>query len=121
MGVVHLRICLGLVLFIFSFASMAGQQILIKSILSEKLDLSKKERIELAVEVDDDGEAITRTEEEIAMRDLTSYSKSRAGRTIYQYKDVIFDTLKQWVTAGSTKLLGVLGLAIGRSLFKECS
>ena len=64
-------------------------------------------------EVDEEGTVIPRTDDEITQRDLASYSRSRAGRTLYEYRDVIFDTIKQWVTAGSTKLLGMLGLAIG--------
>jgi len=67
----------------------------------------------LLVEMDDEGVAIARSDEEIAQRDLISYSKSRAGRALYQSKDAIFDTTKHWVSAGSARLLSFLGLAIG--------
>ncbi|MDA8793999.1 hypothetical protein N9N67_12185 [Bacteriovoracaceae bacterium] len=55
MGVNQLKNCLVVVLFTLAITAMGGQQVLIKSILSDKIDKSKKERIELAVEVDDQG------------------------------------------------------------------
>ena len=64
-------------------------------------------------EVDNDGNAITRTEADIEARDLKSYGNSRGGRFIYRYKDAILDTVREWVTKGSTRLLSFLGLALG--------
>lgn len=67
----------------------------------------------LLVEIDDRGEAVQRTDAEISQRQMDSYTNSRAGRFIYRYKDAIFETGKDWVTAGSTRLLGFFGLLIG--------
>jgi predicted PurR-regulated permease PerM len=46
-------------------------------------------------------------------RDLKSFADSRGGRLLFEYKGAIFKTARQWVTAGSTKILGFLGLVIG--------
>lgn len=67
----------------------------------------------LLVEIDDNGQAVIRTDTEISRRQIDSYANSRAGRFIYRYKDAIFETGKDWITAGSTRLLGFLGLLIG--------
>lgn len=67
----------------------------------------------LLVEIDDEGSAVSHTAEEIGQRDLASYSKSRAGRALYKSKDAIYDTTKHWVSAGSARLLSLLGLTIG--------
>ena len=65
----------------------------------------------LLEEVDDSGGAVSR--DDTVPRSLASYSDSRAGRFLFEYKGTIFDTAKTWVTAGSTKVLGFLGFAIG--------
>lgn len=44
----------------------------------------------LLVEIDDNGEAVRRTDTEISRRQIDSYANSRAGRFIYRYKDAIF-------------------------------
>lgn len=64
-------------------------------------------------EIDDDGNAVIREDTDIEARDLKSYSNSRGGRFVYRYKDAIFDTSKDWVTAGSSRILGFIGLALG--------
>jgi predicted PurR-regulated permease PerM len=44
---------------------------------------------------------------------LDSFTHSRAGRVFSDNTDVIFKTGRSWLTAGSTKVLGILGLVIG--------
>ena len=67
----------------------------------------------LLTEINDDGEVVARGNGEIASRDMDSYSRSRAGRIIYRYKDAILENTREWVTAGSARLLSFLGLLIG--------
>jgi predicted PurR-regulated permease PerM len=45
--------------------------------------------------------------------DLAGFIHSRAGRFLYDYKEVIFSKARQWVTAGSTRVIGFLGLVLG--------
>lgn len=62
-------------------------------------------------EVDDKGEPVA---DATAPPDsLTSFTRSRAGRMLTENVDVIFKTARTWLTAGSTKVLGFLGLVIG--------
>lgn len=44
---------------------------------------------------------------------LDSFSNSRGGRMLFEYKGAIFKTTRDWLTAGSTKILGFLGLVLG--------
>jgi predicted PurR-regulated permease PerM len=44
---------------------------------------------------------------------IKSLSKSRAGRMLFEYKGVILKTAREWISAGSTKVLGFLGLILG--------
>lgn len=44
---------------------------------------------------------------------LDSFIRSRGGRMLFQNLDVIFNTGRSWLTAGSTKVLGLLGLVLG--------
>lgn len=67
----------------------------------------------LLTEIDDQGNPVPRQEEAIGDRDLASYSKSRGGRIVYRYKDAIIETTKEWVTTGSSRILGMIGLALG--------
>ena len=46
-------------------------------------------------------------------RTLDSFARSRGGRMIFEYKGTIFKTIRQWTMAGSSKLLGLLGLVLG--------
>lgn len=60
-------------------------------------------------EVDDAGKPVaTRAE-----KTLDCYARSRGGRTIYQYKGVIYETARKWVSAGSSQILGFIGLVLG--------
>ncbi len=44
---------------------------------------------------------------------IASLAQTRVGRMLFEYKGAIFKTVREWVTAGSTKILGFLGLVIG--------
>ena len=44
---------------------------------------------------------------------LAYFSKSRGGRMLVEYQGVILKTGRSWLTAGSTKVLGFLGLVLG--------
>jgi len=67
----------------------------------------------LLAETDDQGNEIARDDKAIASRTLDSYANSRGGRMLFEYKGAIFKTTRDWVTAGSTKILGFLGLVLG--------
>jgi predicted PurR-regulated permease PerM len=44
---------------------------------------------------------------------LSYFAKTRGGRILQDYQGVILKTGRDWITAGSSKLLGFLGLVIG--------
>jgi len=44
---------------------------------------------------------------------LAYFSNSRGGRMLVEYQGVILKTGRNWLTAGSTKVLGFLGLVLG--------
>ena len=67
----------------------------------------------LLAEINHDGNAIARGNKEIEARDLISYTNSRSGRFLYRYRDAIIETTRDWITRGSTRILGFLGLALG--------
>lgn len=46
-------------------------------------------------------------------RSLDYFSKSRGGRMLFEYQGVILKTGRNWLSAGSSKVLGFLGLVIG--------
>jgi predicted PurR-regulated permease PerM len=65
----------------------------------------------MLTEVDDQGSPVT--ENTGGTNAIESLSKSRAGRMLFEYKGVILKTGREWISAGSTKLLGFLGLVLG--------
>lgn len=67
----------------------------------------------LLAETDDDGEVVPTVEGDEATVPLDAFSRSRAGRMLFEYKGAIFKTLRDWVSAGSTRVLGFLGLVLG--------
>jgi predicted PurR-regulated permease PerM len=44
---------------------------------------------------------------------LETFIHSRAGRFLFEYKGAIFKTTRDWVSAGSTRILGFMGLVLG--------
>jgi predicted PurR-regulated permease PerM len=67
----------------------------------------------LLTEMDDAGEALPITGSAAAPAPLDSFAKSRAGRMLFEYKGTIFKTTREWVSAGSTRILRFLGLLLG--------
>ena len=65
----------------------------------------------LLVETDDKGQNIP--SDVGTARTLDSFAHSRCGRMLFEYKGTILKTMKDWALAGSTKILGFLGLVIG--------
>jgi predicted PurR-regulated permease PerM len=48
-----------------------------------------------------------------AQNDLAYFTRTRGGRLLAEYHGVILKTMRDWLSAGSTKVLGFLGLIIG--------
>lgn len=67
----------------------------------------------LLQETDAEGNVIEMTREQIAQRTLKSYAHSRGGKLLFEYKGAIFNTAKDWITKGSTQILGLIGLVLG--------
>ncbi len=67
----------------------------------------------LLAETNDQGEPVTADAAASDERDLESFTHSRAGRMLFEYKGAIFKTARDWVSAGSTRILGFLGLVLG--------
>jgi len=68
----------------------------------------------MLTEITDSGEAIaypngTMPEPE----SLEFFWRTRVGRMLFEYKGVILKTGREWLTAGSSKVIGFLGLVIG--------
>ena len=63
-------------------------------------------------EVDELGEPVAKPAVH-GERSLQSFADSRGGRMLFEYKGAIFKTGREWITAGSTKILGFLGLVLG--------
>jgi predicted PurR-regulated permease PerM len=65
-------------------------------------------------ELDDEGEpAQSTTEVHSDTESLDFFWRTRSGRALYESKGTILRTVYNWVTAGSTKIIGFLGLVIG--------
>jgi predicted PurR-regulated permease PerM len=63
-------------------------------------------------EVHDSGDPVEETVT-ATTRNLESFAQSRGGRMLFEYKGAIFKTMREWITAGSTRILGFLGLVLG--------
>ena len=67
----------------------------------------------LLTELDEQGNAVVFDPATSPPRTLDSFVHSRGGRMLFEYKGAIFKTVREWAMAGSTKILGFLGLVIG--------
>jgi predicted PurR-regulated permease PerM len=67
----------------------------------------------LLTEIDDQGNALVAPTLAGDPESLETYAKTRGGRMMVENFGVIFKTGRSWLTAGSTKVLGFLGLFIG--------
>ena len=64
-------------------------------------------------ETTDAGEPIAYAGGSPAPTSMEFFWRTRAGRMLYKYHGEILTTGKNWVTAGSTKVLGFIGLVLG--------
>jgi predicted PurR-regulated permease PerM len=64
-------------------------------------------------ETDEQGDAVPTVAKTAAESELGDFAHTRGGRMVVENLDVIFKTGTSWLTAGSTKLLGFLGLVLG--------
>jgi predicted PurR-regulated permease PerM len=67
-------------------------------------------------EVNDQGEVVETPEVDAIPSEpqaLEFYGRTRAGRMLVENIDVIYRTARSWLSAGSTKVLGFLGLVLG--------
>ena len=67
----------------------------------------------LLTETDDAGNPVPLAATRQLEPTLDDFAHTRGGRMLVQNLDVIFSTGRTWLTAGSTKVLGFLGLALG--------
>jgi predicted PurR-regulated permease PerM len=67
----------------------------------------------LLAETDDQGEPVVTSKADDSRPPLETFAHSRAGRMLFEYKGVIFKTARDWVSAGSTRVLGFIGLVLG--------
>lgn len=64
-------------------------------------------------EVTDDGEPIAYANDAPSPDSLEFFWRTRAGRTLFEYKSELLGTGKKWLSIGSSKFLGFLGLILG--------
>lgn len=82
--------------------------------LSELRDYHKTNLIGwLLTEIDEQGNALAATDGPAQPRKLAAFARSRGGRMLFEYKGAIFKTGREWLLAGSSKVMGFLGLVIG--------
>ena len=67
----------------------------------------------LLTETDDQGNTLSSDRQTTTPESLDSFGHTRGGRMLIGNLDVIFKTGRTWLTAGSTKVLGFLGLFLG--------
>jgi len=64
-------------------------------------------------ETTDEGEPIAYLKGTPTPSDLEFFWRTRAGRMLFKYQGEILQTGKNWVSTGSTKILGFIGLILG--------
>lgn len=67
----------------------------------------------MLTETDDLGKPVPQEAERQTEPTLDDFARTRGGRMLVENLDVIVRTGRSWLTAGSTKVLGFLGLALG--------
>lgn len=67
----------------------------------------------LLTEITDGGEPIVYANGSRTPDSLDFFWRTRAGRTLFEYKGEILETGKRWLSVGSTKFFGFLGLVLG--------
>jgi predicted PurR-regulated permease PerM len=64
-------------------------------------------------ETTDGGEPIAFANGSPSPESLEFFWRTRAGRTLFEYKGEILETGKRWLSVGSSKIFGFLGLVLG--------
>ncbi|MES2982847.1 MAG: AI-2E family transporter [Verrucomicrobiota bacterium] len=64
-------------------------------------------------EIKPDGEAIPIDTEAQSPESLDFFWQTRAGKTLYTYKDELIQMGTRWLSVGSSKIIGFLGLVLG--------
>ena len=90
----------------------------LSNVLSRELSEMRRDHKDNAIgwlltETNDNGQPVPAPADEATDSDLGTFTHSRAGRFLFEYKDVIFTKLREWVTVGSTRIVGFLGLVLG--------
>ncbi|MGL4398310.1 MAG: AI-2E family transporter, partial [Luteolibacter sp.] len=67
----------------------------------------------ILTETDDEGNPLAPELLSTDLKSLDPFARTRGGRMLIENVDVILKTGRNWLTAGSTKVLGLLGLLIG--------
>lgn len=67
----------------------------------------------ILTEVDDQGNPVPATNPNTSQQSLESFNRSRGGRFLIENLDVIVKTSRNWLSAGSNKVIGFLGLFLG--------
>ena len=67
----------------------------------------------ILTETDDQGNPLITDDKSPQPESLDYFERTRGGRMVMENLDVIFKTGRTWLTAGSSKVLGFLGLVIG--------
>ena len=67
----------------------------------------------LLTETTDGGEPIAFVNDPPPPESLEFFWRTRAGRTLFEYKGEILETGKRWLSVGSSKIFGFLGLVLG--------
>lgn len=67
----------------------------------------------LLTKTDDQGNELANAGKPEDLESLDYFAKTRGGRMVSENLDVIFNTARTWLTAGSSKVLGFLGLFLG--------
>ena len=67
----------------------------------------------LLTEITDGGEPIVYANDARKPDSMDFFWRTRAGRTLFEYKGEILETGKRWLSVGSSKIFGFLGLVLG--------
>lgn len=70
----------------------------------------------ILTETDAKGEVIPINVEAAAPETLDFFWQTRGGKILFKYKDELIDMGSRWLSAGSSKILGLLGLVLGMIL-----
>jgi predicted PurR-regulated permease PerM len=67
----------------------------------------------ILTETTEKGEAIPIDTEAAAPESLEFFWRTRAGKTLWDYRDELIEMGSRWLSVGSSKILGLLGLILG--------